>query len=620
MNTFSNDGSFMEQFLKRQKVSSGDVADASAVNEGYQQQQQQQYGTEYTGYDQSGYYQQPQQQEGDLQSYYASYYQQQQQQSTSPQQQQQGGYNNNYSNQYQQQQGGYNNNNNNNMNNSMNKMDPTRVVWVGNVHGDNIEDDIRPMFSQFGYIEAIRVVASKFCAFVTFSDINAAIQAQYQLNGTLIRGNPLKLGFGNPESSDRLLQHHGGGGDREGRFQRGGFKSHDEQPSKNLWLGNISPQVTQEMLRSMFEPFGKIDYIRVLTQNRCAFVNYFDVNSATYARSNLNGSPLCGMPLKINFRKEEGRRGGDDGDRDRRGGPPMDRDRGDRGDRGDRRGGDGFYQQQQQPQQRNPNDNNSSDSRRPPNEGGGEKPAFRRPFRENQAPMPTPPPRDPNEQIVVDKFAEYVARVGPRMETLALDKQKNNPLFKFLNQGNQSHEYYRWKLWTIKNPDAHSATNDPEQQQQQQDQLQYPTKFLTPQEVEEFRNLLERLTPTKLSISGCKNWIMSHLLNSLEIISIITSTFQKVNLPFERRLNILHVLNDCLHNTINYKKPNPDDPDIDFAQTIKGYLEFIVGSTSYGESNESQQKVLKVLNIWEQKQIYPPDFIAKLKEIAIDEE
>lgn len=502
-------------------------------------------------------------------------------------------------------------------------MEPTRVVWVGNVHGDNIEDDIRPMFSQYGYIEVIRVVASKFCAFVTYSDINSAIQAQYQLNGTMIRGNPLKLGFGNPESSDRLLQQQ-----QHGRFEGGrggggggGFKSHDEQPSKNLWLGNISPQVTQEMLRNMFEPFGKIDYIRVLTQNRCAFVNFFDVNSAAYARSNLNGSPLCGMPLKINFRKEEGRRpgeGGGGGFEDRRGGPPP----------GERSYG---YQQQQQQQQQPPQQAQQrdfeGDGRRPPppNEdmrgGSRERPPLRKPFRENQAPMPTPPPRDPNEQIVIDKFAEYVARVGPRMETLAQDKQKNNPLFKFLNQGNQSHEYYRWKLWTIKNPDAHaSSSSTNENEQQQQDQLQYPTKFLTSQEVEEFRNILERLTPTKLSISGCKNWIMSHLPNSLEIISIITSTFQKVNLPFERRLNILHVLNDCLHNTINYKKPNPDDPDVDFAQTIQGYLEFIVGSTSYGESHENQEKVIKVLNIWEQKQIYPTEFISKLKETAIDEE
>ncbi|EGC32172.1 hypothetical protein DICPUDRAFT_38760, partial [Dictyostelium purpureum] len=583
MNAFSNDGSFMEQFLKRQRVNE----DGSSAGVGQDEQNQ---------YSDQGY---------------------------------NGGYNDYYNNQQQPGQDGYNDYYNNSSNNSGNSSypphqqqssyqshtqppppynnslpphlqgsgkptEPTKIVWAGNVHPDSSEDEIRGLFSQFGYIQAIKIIPAKQCAFITFGDVNAAIAAQYNLNGTPIRGYPLKLGFGKVENAPAAFQQQ----QQQPHFNKPPHHLQEEVPTKNLWLGNIGPSVTSETLKQLFDQFGNVDNIRILVGRGCAFVNFFTVESAIAARNNLTGTMVCGMPLKINFRKE------DESYKSRFGGPPT---------QGD--------DQSQQP------------SQLPPGRPGMRPP---RPPRENQIPLPAPPPQNPSEQQIIDKFAEYVHRVGPRLETFTADKQTNNPLFSFLKPRSPTNDYYKWKLWTIKNPDTHSSTtttsdtpnqnsptnnNNNSTNNNNQQQSNYPQTYLTDSEVAEFKEILSSLTTSRQSITNCKNWIMAHSANALEVISLVVVYFQdNQNLPFPQKLNILHVLNDCLHNSSS-KRPTPDDWVSDeFARNIKEYLPFIVGTVASNEPPENQEKVFKVLLIWENQKFYDTQFIDSLKSEATDEE
>ncbi|KAM9987592.1 hypothetical protein ACTFIZ_000101 [Dictyostelium cf. discoideum] len=670
MNTFTNDGSFMEQFLKRQRLANEESDD---------QQQQQQSGYEqnsyYGGYDQNSYYGQQQQQQQQQQqpppppppgeeqwgqNPYGGYSQQpppppppphhqhhqhqqhqQHQQHHQQQQQQQ------YHPHQQHQQGGYMGGNGPNQmgphyqnKGAGGQLEPTKIVWAGNINPESTEEEVRHLFSQFGYLQAIKIIPNKQCAFITFADVNCAIQAQFNLNGTIFRGLPLKLGFGKVENAP---QPNFGGG----RFDQYNKPHQEEIPTKNLWLGNVNSNVSHELLKQIFDQFGNVDTIRILHGRGCAFVNFFTVESAAAARNGLNGTMVCGMPLKINFRKEEdskhigGFRGGD---RDSggneggfRGGPPGNS------------GGEGGY--------RGGSDMNNRDSRERGGGGGGGggsdgRPP--RPFRENQIPLPAPPPQSPQEQQIIDKLAEYVARTGPRFETFTFEKQRNNPLFSFLKPRSPANDYYKWKLWTIRNPDTHSSNNDTnnetqspsnqqenqqqqqqqqqppqqqqqqqqqenqQQQQQQQQQINYPSSFLNENEVKEFKDILEKLTPSRPSVTNCKNWIMSHTENSLEIISIIVVNFQTITLTFAQKLNILHVLNDCLHNSATKRSSPSDWMSDDFARSIKDYLPFIIASTGSGESPENQEKVLKVLSIWDNQRFYPKDFIETLRNDVTD--
>ena len=101
---------------------------------------------------------------------------------------------------------------------------------------------------------------------------------------------------------------------------------------KNLFVGNMSFQTTEDDLRALFQPFGEITRIHIVRDRETgqprgfAFVEVSDDGEAAKAISSLNGKELAGRALKVNEAtprpEREGSRGGGfrDGGRGGRGG------------------------------------------------------------------------------------------------------------------------------------------------------------------------------------------------------------------------------------------------------------------------------------------------------------
>ncbi len=75
---------------------------------------------------------------------------------------------------------------------------------------------------------------------------------------------------------------------------------------KNLFVGNMSFQTTEHELRSIFEPYGEITRIQVMTDRDTgrargyAFVELADDGEAAKAITELNGKELDGRALTVN--------------------------------------------------------------------------------------------------------------------------------------------------------------------------------------------------------------------------------------------------------------------------------------------------------------------------------
>lgn len=121
--------------------------------------------------------------------------------------------------------------------------------------------------------------------------------------------------------------------------------------SMNIYVGNLSPETTEDDLRQAFGAFGQIISVKILRDratgksNGLGFVGMPVSEEAHAAIAALNGNDFKGHAIKV----EEGKRkidhrgqdehegfGGGRGDRDRR--DRGDRDRHDRFDRGGRGG------------------------------------------------------------------------------------------------------------------------------------------------------------------------------------------------------------------------------------------------------------------------------------------
>ena len=85
---------------------------------------------------------------------------------------------------------------------------------------------------------------------------------------------------------------------------------------KNLFVGNLSFQTTEDELRSIFEPYGEITRLQVMTDRDTgrsrgfAFVELSDEDEAAKAITELNGKELDGRALNVNEARPKPERSG----------------------------------------------------------------------------------------------------------------------------------------------------------------------------------------------------------------------------------------------------------------------------------------------------------------------
>ena len=105
---------------------------------------------------------------------------------------------------------------------------------------------------------------------------------------------------------------------------------------KNIYVGNLSFDASEDQVRSLFEAYGAVDKVNIVTDRDTgqprgfAFVEMVDDDAANKAIEALNGTNLGGRNLNINEArpKTDRPRGGGGGGRGGYGGGGGGRDRG----------------------------------------------------------------------------------------------------------------------------------------------------------------------------------------------------------------------------------------------------------------------------------------------------
>ena len=110
----------------------------------------------------------------------------------------------------------------------------------------------------------------------------------------------------------------------------------------NIYVGNLSSDVTGDDLRQAFEAFGQVESVNVITDKFSGesrgfgFVEMPSKDEATAAIADMNGKDIKGKAVNVNEAKPKTDRGGGGGRGGYGGGGG-----GRSGDRGPRGGGDG---------------------------------------------------------------------------------------------------------------------------------------------------------------------------------------------------------------------------------------------------------------------------------------
>jgi RNA recognition motif-containing protein len=160
---------------------------------------------------------------------------------------------------------------------------PTRSLWIGNLPSHITSTDLMQIFSVYGSIESLRVLPDRDCAFINYHHTEDAVTAYNDMLGARLSGSLIRIGYGKADAY---------GSDMQGM-----------QPTRALWIGNISPHTTSQILHQVFLPFGPIESARVLTHKNCGFVNFERLEDAIRAKSVMNGQEIAGAIVRIGFAK-----------------------------------------------------------------------------------------------------------------------------------------------------------------------------------------------------------------------------------------------------------------------------------------------------------------------------
>ncbi|XP_065867870.1 flowering time control protein FPA [Euphorbia lathyris] len=149
---------------------------------------------------------------------------------------------------------------------------PSNNLWVGNLAADVTDSDLMGLFAKYGALDSVTSYSSRSYAFVYFKRVEDAAAAKNTLQGTMLRGNSLRIEFARPA-----------------------------KPCKHLWVGGISPAVSKEQLKEEFLKFGKIEDFKFNRERNAAFIEFVTLEDAFEAMRNMNGKRIGGDQIRVDF-------------------------------------------------------------------------------------------------------------------------------------------------------------------------------------------------------------------------------------------------------------------------------------------------------------------------------
>uniref|UniRef100_A0A0D9XFN4 Reticulon-like protein n=1 Tax=Leersia perrieri TaxID=77586 RepID=A0A0D9XFN4_9ORYZ len=155
----------------------------------------------------------------------------------------------------------------------------TNTLWVGNLPAHASEDDVMAAFSPHGGLDcAMARAGPRSYAFVLFRSVAEARAALGSLQGSKVKGSPLKIEFARPARA-----------------------------VKSLWVGGISSSISKEELEEEFKKFGQVDGVAFSCDQTAAYIDFDKLENAISAHRALNGAVLGGQELCVDFQRSRGR-------------------------------------------------------------------------------------------------------------------------------------------------------------------------------------------------------------------------------------------------------------------------------------------------------------------------
>jgi len=157
--------------------------------------------------------------------------------------------------------------------------------------------DLEEFFSAVGKVREVKLIAdkhskrSKGIAYVEFRNMES-VPLALGLNGQKLLGVPIIV---QPTQSEKNKV-----------AAANNLLSKAAQGPTKLYVGNLHENISEEMLKAVFQPFGRVDLVQIIRDNETnaskgyAFITFAEAQQAKQALDQLNGFDIAGRPIRLN--------------------------------------------------------------------------------------------------------------------------------------------------------------------------------------------------------------------------------------------------------------------------------------------------------------------------------
>ncbi|XP_033834994.2 U2 snRNP-associated SURP motif-containing protein [Periophthalmus magnuspinnatus] len=403
--------------------------------------------------------------------------------------------------------------------------------------------------------------------------------------------------------------------------------------STNLYISAISPKMNEELLCKEFGKYGPLASVKIMwprndeernrTSNR-AFVAFMTRKDAERALAALEGKIIMGFEMKLGWGRPA-----------RIPPQPLYTPMGVRAIPPPPPSGLPFNAQ--------PRDRFRNDFTKPL---GGSKAEFEKSL--SEAIVKVVIPTDRNLLLLIHRMIEFVVREGPMFEAIIMNREKNNPKYRFLfDNKSQDHVYYRWRLYSILHGDSPTKwrtadfrlfrggslwrppiLNDFSQRIDERPEIE----DVAPPEEEvkkgqlkaehrlRLEALLKELTPRRDDVGDAMVFCLQRAEAAEEVVGLIAESLSMLQTPLQKKIARLYLVSDLLHNSC---------AKVAGASYYRKYFESkliqICGDLCASHKNiqarlqaeQFKQKVMNCFRAWEEWAIYPEQYLIYLQNIFL---
>jgi RNA recognition motif-containing protein len=165
----------------------------------------------------------------------------------------------------------------------------SRTVYLGNIPPDTSAEEILSHVRS-GQIESVRILPEKNCTFISFLDGSSAthFHSDAILKKLSIKGQDIKIGWGKPSSVPTSVA----------------LAVQQSGASRNVYLGNLPEETTEEDLREELSKFGPIDTVKIVREKAIGFVHFLSIGNAIKAVTQLPQEPNWQAPRRVYYGKD----------------------------------------------------------------------------------------------------------------------------------------------------------------------------------------------------------------------------------------------------------------------------------------------------------------------------